>query len=86
MNLEISIIHLELLHQLLLKVKKNSKKYASITKEGPNKYVGRINKDNGNMTLMYGPLKTIEEIVDKLIDRIKYNIYDLDFDINHHDI
>ena len=38
------------------------------------------------MSLMYGPLKTIEEIVDKLIDRIKYNIYDLDFDIKHHDI
>lgn len=71
---------------VIIKGQKNSKKYASITKEGPNKYVGRINKDNGNMSLMYGPLKTIEEIVDKLIDRIKYNIYDLDFDINHHDI
>ena len=71
---------------VIIKGQKNSKKYASITKEGPNKYVGRINKDNGNMSLMYGPLKTIEEIVDKLIDRIKYNIYDLDFDINHYDI
>ena len=71
---------------VIIKGQKNSKKYASITKEGPNKYVGRINKDNGNMALMYGPLKTIEEIVDKLIDRIKYNIYDLDFDIKHHDI
>lgn len=71
---------------VIIKGQKNSKKYASITKEGPNKYVGRINKDNGNMSLMYGPLKTIEEIVDKLIDRIKYNIYDLDFDIKHHDI
>ena len=38
------------------------------------------------MSLMYGPLKTIEEIVDKLIDRIKYNINDFDFDIKHHDI
>ena len=71
---------------VIIKGQKNSKKYASITKEGPNKYVGRINKDNENMALMYGPLKTIEEIVDKLIDRIKYNIYDLDFDIKHHDI
>lgn len=71
---------------VIIKGQKNSKKYASITKEGPNKYVGRINKDNGNMSLMYGPLKTIEEIVDKLIDRIKYNIYDLDFDIKNHDI
>lgn len=71
---------------VIIKGQKNSKKYASITKEGPNKYVGRINKDNGNMALKYGPLKTIEEIVDKLIDRIKYNIYDLDFDIKHHDI
>ena len=71
---------------VIIKGQKNSKKYASITKEGPNKYVGRINKDNGNMTLKYGPLKTIEEIVDKLIDRIKYNINDLDFDIKHHDI
>lgn len=71
---------------VIIKGQKNSKKYASITKEGPNKYVGRINKDNGNMSLMYGPLKTIEEIVDKLIDRIKYNINDLDFDIKHHDI
>lgn len=71
---------------VIIKGQKNSKKYASITKEGPNKYVGRINKDNGNMPLKYGPLKTIEEIVDKLIDRIKYNINDLDFDIKHHDI
>lgn len=71
---------------VIIKGQKNSKKYASITKEGPNKYVGRINKDNGNMSLKYGPLKTIEEIVDKLIDRIKYNINDLDFDIKHHDI
>ena len=71
---------------VIIKGQKNSKKYASITKEGPNKYVGRINKDNGNMSLKYGPLKTIEEIVDKLIDRIKYNINDLDFDIKHPDI
>lgn len=71
---------------VIIKGQKNSKKYASITKEGPNKYVGRINKDNGNMSLMYGPLKTIEEIVDKLIDRIKYNINDLDFDIKYHGI
>lgn len=71
---------------VIIKGQKNSKKYASITKEGPNKYIGRINKDNGNMALMYGPLKTIEEIVDKLIDRIKYNINDLDFDIKYHGI
>ena len=71
---------------VIIKGQKNSKKYASITKERPNKYVGRINKDNGNMSLMYGPLETLEEIIDKLIDRIKYNINDLDFDIKHHDI